>query len=183
MFSDYAYCVLWCIHLYAYMSFLSYHEHRSDLVRIPDIILQRLPLVDTHSLITWVMVLFYIRAGYDLYIYQENLLLYLHNFACLTSVRMVMMVLCPLKAPIELIRTPDIWDHCTGTLVNDLFFSGHVSSITLFYFQFPEPWFGYLLISFIVGILMLLCRMHYSIDILVAPFISYAVVAYNHRYL
>jgi hypothetical protein len=158
------------------VQFLHLNETSSNLVAIYDRVFQKLPLMDAQLYITFVMVLFYGCAIYDIYKHKENWIVVSDHYFLLISIRMIMMSLLPLKASDQMIRASDVWDVYTGALVNDLFFSGHVSLIALFYFQFGEHWYGYLVMGVAVSMAMLLCRMHYTIDILVAPFISFGVV-------
>jgi hypothetical protein len=122
------------------------------------------------------MTFFYIVAIYDIYQHRHQWMIISDHYFLLISFRMIMMSLLPLQASKDMIRASDVWDVYTGSLIHDLFFSGHVSLISLFYFQFEEYWSGYLLIGLGVSFAMLLCRMHYTIDLLVAPFISFGVI-------
>ncbi len=152
------------------------NDESPHLVPIHDRVFQHLPLMDTQMYISFIMVLFYGCAIYDIYIHRQDWMMISDHYFMLISIRMVMMSLLPLQASKDMIRASDVWDAYTGQLIHDLFFSGHVSLITLFYFQFSSHWYGYLLMAIGVSVAMLLCRMHYTIDLLVAPFISFGVV-------
>lgn len=152
------------------------NDNSPHLVPIYDRIFQKLPLLNTQAYISFIMTLFYSCAIYDIYRHRHQWIIISDNFFILISIRMIMMSLLPLKASSDIIRASDVWDVYTGTLIHDLFFSGHVSLIAMFYFQFDEYWRGYLLMGIAISIAMLLCRMHYTIDIVVAPFVSFGVV-------
>jgi hypothetical protein len=170
------YWAIWLLHLRTYVQFLHFNDESPYLVPIYDRVFQKLPLMDTQLYISVFMTIFYGFAIHDIYRHRHQWQVITDHYFMLISIRMIMMSLLPLQASKDMIRASDVWDAYTGTLVHDLFFSGHVSLIALFYFQFYEYWSGYLLLGIAVSFAMLLCRMHYTIDILVAPFISFAVV-------
>jgi hypothetical protein len=62
-----------------------------------------------------------------------------------------------------------------GRIMNDLFFSGHISDLTIFYLICRNPYLKrYLLLcAVIVATLLVWQRVHYTIDVLVAPAFSY----------
>ncbi len=174
---------MWLLQLRTYVQFLHMNDQQPYLVPIYDRVFQKLPLMDTQWYISFIMTLFYGCAVYDIYKHRHNWIMISDHYFILISIRMIMMSLLPLKASSDMIRASDVWDVYTGSLLHDLFFSGHVSLITLFYFQFEERWSGYVIMALGVSMAMLLCRMHYTIDILVAPFISFGVVHFRRHVL
>jgi len=65
-----------------------------------------------------------------------------------------------------------------GNVFNkDLFFSGHVATLTLFVLVEERPIHKRILIvnSFLVAGLILLQRVHYTVDVIAAPFMSLAI--------
>ena len=62
--------------------------------------------------------------------------------------------------------------------LKDLFFSGHTATIFLFAFGFRKKPLKILFAigGTIVGILVVLQHVHYSIDVVVAPFVAYIAI-------
>jgi hypothetical protein len=62
-----------------------------------------------------------------------------------------------------------------GRIMNDLFFSGHVSDLATFYFLCRNPKLKrYILLCMsVIAVLLVWQRVHYTIDVLVAPAFSY----------
>jgi membrane-associated phospholipid phosphatase len=56
-----------------------------------------------------------------------------------------------------------------------LFFSGHTANLALLAFMVDIKWLKYILgiCTFIVAVLLLVQHVHYTIDVLVAPFAAY----------
>jgi len=108
----------------------------------------------------------------------------------LLSSRLIAMTFLPLKAPETLIPLydPFISSLSSGiVLKHDLFFSGHFSVAVLLSFVVADKVRKYILL-FLAGIMavfILLQHVHYTIDIFVAPFFSFAIwrmiVAFNKK--
>ena len=108
----------------------------------------------------------------------NGLIIALHAYALLVVVRMVMMYVVPLEPPLGTIdlNDPLVFVVGTGTkITKDLFFSGHTSMLFLLFLVTHKRWLKsvFLINTFIVGLFVILQKVHYSIDVLVAPFISY----------
>ncbi len=98
------------------------------------------------------------------------------NFAILSLLilRMLCMYFLPLEPPGDIIPLEDwflantTYDH--KMLVKDLFFSGHTASVVLLYYMIDNKHLAriYLVISVIVGTMLILQHVHYTIDVIVA---------------
>jgi len=77
-----------------------------------------------------------------------------------------------LKDPVTIIfmSTPS-----GGYIVKDLFFSGHVSTAMLFFFICPNQSIkkALLLLSILIGTFILIQHVHYTIDVVAAPFFAF----------
>ncbi len=77
-----------------------------------------------------------------------------------------------LKDPVTIIfmSTPD-----GGYIVKDLFFSGHVSTAMLFFIICPNQIIkkALLLLSLLISAFILIQHVHYTIDVIAAPFFSF----------
>lgn len=159
--------------------FLSWIETRDGVV-LPDPLLSLFSPVDISELtftVTYTMVLSAIAAFSR---YPRRFVQAFQSYLLLCCVRMVMMLLVPLAAPPEqiLLRDPFI-EAFVGTatpLSRDLFFSGHTS--TPFVFGFAAPTRKIRVFLFTAAVLaaglVLAQHAHYTIDVVVAPFVAYA---------
>jgi len=101
----------------------------------------------------------------------------IQTYIVLTLFRVVLMWSLPLDPPLTDIPLSDPLVEVLGTgklLTKDLFFSGHTSFMFLMYLVCNtkiKPLF--LLFTFLVGTCVLLQHVHYTVDVLVAPFIAY----------
>lgn len=91
---------------------------------------------------------------------------------------MLTITLVPLAAPAGLV---ELVDPLTGVfyghtvITKDLFYSGHTSSILMMYFCLPKKSDRMLALiaTIIVGCLLLVQHVHYTIDVLAAPIFVY----------
>ncbi len=100
---------------------------------------------------------------------------------------MTCMYLVPLEAPLAIIP---LQDELIESLfysgrrnLKDLFFSGHTATLFVFSYCFTNlklKWL-YLTGGVIVGILLLLQHVHYSIDVMAAPVFTYYAVAFQRK--
>ena len=69
--------------------------------------------------------------------------------------------------------------YCQEVLLKDLFFSGHTASVFLLYFLIPQKWVKRVLLAggLTLGFLLMHQHVHYTIDIVAAPFFSW--IAYQ----
>ncbi|MES2619542.1 MAG: phosphatase PAP2-related protein [Bacteroidota bacterium] len=121
----------------------------------------------------------------------ERLVKGLQMFALIFLARTVSVYLIPLEQPKDMIplndpmaslllHTPDVF------VTKDLFFSGHISAIALLMLIATNKYIrGYAFAcTIIVGVLIMWQHVHYSIDVLFAPLVSYVAykfILYIHR--
>jgi hypothetical protein len=152
-------------------------EHRPG-TQLHDIVLSQLQAHDVSLyifMIIWTMALLtLIRAIQTPSIYVHYVWLYI--VICMT--RMLTITLVPLAAPAGLV---ELVDPLTGVfyghtvITKDLFYSGHTASLLSMYFCLPKKGDKILalLASLIVGCLLLVQHVHYTIDVLAAPVFVY----------
>ncbi|MFO0677013.1 MAG: phosphatase PAP2-related protein [Polyangiaceae bacterium] len=109
----------------------------------------------------------------------ERLVAALWAYAGIVATRMLAMHLVPLDPPPTLIPLTDPFVEAFGdhrTLTRDLFFSGHTAILTLLTLAAPSPRSrGILFVStLLVAGGVLAQHAHYAVDVLVAPFVSFA---------
>jgi len=117
----------------------------------------------------------------------DRVLLGLKGYLILTLLRMVSMYVFTLEAPEGIIPLHDpLMDVIAygGKVFNkDLFFSGHVATLTLFVLVEERLVVKRVLIinSLLVAGLILLQHVHYTIDVLAAPFMALAIFGIMKR--
>lgn len=102
-------------------------------------------------------------------------------YCLLIIMRTISIYLVPLEPPIGLILLKDpvsfifMSTPSGGYIVKDLFFSGHVSTAMLFVIICPNPKIKKLLLVFtiLIGTFILIQHVHYTIDVVAAPFFSF----------
>ena len=107
------------------------------------------------------------------------LLVALQSYALVIAARMVAMYFVPLDPPMGMIRLKDPFVQLFDTrvvLTRDLFFSGHVATLFLLFLTARHRVLraAFLLATVVVGAGLIWQHVHYTIDILTAPFITFA---------
>ena len=105
-------------------------------------------------------------------------LTFLWGFILINLSRFVSIGLIPLNAPADLIPIHDpISNHFYGPkfITKDLFFSGHTAAMFLMFLCLKKRTDKILalLATIIIGIAVLIQHVHYTIDVIMAPFITY----------
>jgi hypothetical protein len=130
--------------------------------------------------LTWpIFLMIYGAIFYVIYIliYFPHKLVHLFEaYVLMIIIRMLTMYFLPLEPPNGIIILSDPFVELFGNgkaLTKDLFFSGHTASLFLFFLCVPKKkkWI-FLILTTLVALGVLLQKVHYTIDILVAPFIS-----------
>ncbi len=163
--------------LFAVPRFLTWNETRHGAL-LDDPILARLPVID----VSWpIFVIFYgglALALMDLVPRPWRLLAGLRAYTLLMTFRMLGMWVTPLNPdPSNIpLRDPFVELIASGGQVftKDLFFSGHTSTAALFALVALHPLRKRILYvgTALVGLLVLLQAVHYSVDVFAAPFFA-----------
>ena len=157
-------------------NFLNYVEAREGIV-LNDPILNLFEPID----LTWLTFsLIYVSlfiAIIFLFKTPSKLIIALQGYIILTLVRIAVMYLVPLNPPAGMISLNDPLVEYFGTgqmLTKDLFFSGHTATIFLFYLVSEKKLLKlvFLICTILVGISVLLQHVHYTIDVVAAPFFT-----------
>jgi membrane-associated phospholipid phosphatase len=156
--------------------FLNFIEKRSG-VALPDPLLQQFRPLDMTWLIFLIIYVCLIIALIHLAREPHQLMLTLHAYILLVAVRIVSMFAVPFDPPPLLIPLTDPFVEfmSSGTLTRDLFFSGHTSTLFLLFLTARGRGLRifFLICTSVVGVSVLIQHVHYSIDVLAAPFYSY----------
>jgi hypothetical protein len=174
--------------LFSLTIFLNYIETRQGII-LADPLIQHLKPINLTWLIFGLIYICLIVAIINLAKYPRQLVLILQTYSFLVIVRMAAMYLVPLNPPPDMISLNDPFVQYFGTgrlLTKDLFFSGHTATLFLLFLFAGNKTLKYMFLSctIAVGISVLLQHVHYSIDVLAAPFFTYScfhIIFYMHK--
>ncbi|WP_207423637.1 phosphatase PAP2-related protein [Desertivirga brevis] len=153
-----------------------------------DPILHMLPAMDVSMpifIITWLMGVLTITRTLQK---PELFLLFMYGFIIMNVVRFFTIALIPFDPPHDLIPIADpISNHFYGKsyVTKDLFFSGHTATQFLFYLclkgksEKAMALFG----TIAMGILVLIQHVHFTIDVVCAPFFAYICFVIAKRFV
>jgi len=107
-----------------------------------------------------------------------RLIVGMQSYALMLVFRMSAMYLIPLDPPPTIIPLQDPFVGLFGSTqayTHDLFFSGHTSTMFLLYLSVWNRWLRLILFvgMMAVGVCMVLQHAHYTVDVLIAPFVMY----------
>lgn len=158
-------------------AFFDLIEHRHGIV-LYDLVLQWLPAINLSVpvfVVIWSMALLLaIRCLQNPYTFS----LFLWSFLFLTLSRIITISLVPLDAPLNLILLKDPLSNSfyRGPFITkDLFYSGHTSTQFLMFLCLQRRWEKAIALcsTVAIGIMVLVQHVHYTIDVVVAPFGAY----------
>ncbi|MCC7303618.1 MAG: hypothetical protein IT233_13340 [Bacteroidia bacterium] len=122
-------------------------------------------------------------------VYPSLMNRFVFSFTALLFLRAVTMFLVPLEPPSGFIELRDVVLEATAyrgqVITKDLFFSGHVATLFLFSMLVHHRLAKIVFMSVTAGVgtLLVLQHVHYSIDVLAAPFFSFAALRFTERML
>lgn len=158
--------------------FLTFNEYRKGIV-ISDPILNLISPVDLSAFtfgITYLSVLFVI---FLLLPKPRVALITLNAYMLILIFRIITMYFFPLEPPAGIIPLKDVLlesSFYSGRAnLKDLFFSGHTATIFLFFLVTENRWnkLIFILLTFIIASCVLLQHVHFTIDVIFAPFFSW----------
>ena len=160
-------------------SFFAFIEKREGMV-LQDFVLDRLPAMDVSIptfIIIWSVVLL---VFYRIYQNPSIFLVVAYGFILMCLARVLTISLLPLNPPPGLITLKDpIANIAYGGkgifITKDLFYSGHTGNMFLFFLCLQAKWDKIIALSasFMVGFLVLIQHIHYSIDVISAFIFTY----------
>jgi hypothetical protein len=160
-------------------TFFAFIEKREGMV-LQDFVLERLPASDVSIptfIIIWSVVLL---VFYRIYQNPSIFLVVAYGFILMCLARVLTISLLPLNPPPGLITLKDpIANIAYGGkgifITKDLFYSGHTGNMFLFFLCLQAKWDKIIALaaSFMVGILVLIQHIHYSIDVISAFIFTY----------
>ena len=157
--------------------FLAYNETRPGF-SLTDPLLNLFRPVDVTWLTFALIYIALIVALISLSYHPEHFLIAIQSYTFIAVFRIATIYFLPLNAPHSIIALTDPFVEFFGgghTLYRDLFFSGHTSTMFLFFLTSVnrklKPIF--LVCTVLVGACVLIQHVHYTIDVLAAPFFAY----------
>lgn len=164
----------------AMLQYLQINEKRIG-VQIADPLLSLMPTIDLSALTFFVLYTSIIATILILLQQPHRLLIGFQIYTLYAIFRTTTMWLTPLEAPAGITPLIDpllAWASTGQQLNKDLFFSGHTSTMFILYLVLPEGrskslfFLGFI----VIAISLLFQHVHYSVDILAAPFFCYGAL-------
>lgn len=162
-------------------TFFAFIEKREGMV-LQDFVLDAIPAMDVSIptfAIIWSVVLL---VFYRIYQNPRLFLVVAYGFILMCVLRVLTISLLPLHPPPGLIVLKDpIANIAYGGngifITKDLFYSGHTGNMFLFFLCLEHKWDKIIALtaSFLVGILVMVQHIHYSIDVLAAFLFTYFI--------
>jgi membrane-associated phospholipid phosphatase len=162
-------------------TFFAFIEKREGMV-LQDFVLDAIPAMDVSVptfVIIWSIVLL---VFYRIYQNPHLFLVVAYGFILMCILRILTISMLPLNPPAGLIVLKDpIANIAYGGngifITKDLFYSGHTGNMFLFFLCLERKWdkIFALTASFLVGILVMIQHIHYSIDVIAAFIFTYFI--------
>jgi len=162
--------------IFVYGRFLDFIEGRPGSI-LADPVLNRFAPLEVTWFTFGIIYISVILTLFRLSWQPSQLLITFQAYIFIAMARMASMYLIPLDPPPLLIplEDPFVQSVSTGVLTRDLFFSGHTSTMFLLYLSCTSRKMKifFLIGTIFVGLLVLVQHVHYSIDVVAAPFYAY----------
>jgi hypothetical protein len=168
--------IVFVIVILMYGRFLDYIELRPGSVLVDPVLNRFIPIE-----VTWftfgIIYLSVIVVLIHLSWQPIQLLIAFQAYILIAFARMLSMYLTPLDPPPLLIplEDPFVQSVSSSVLTRDLFFSGHTSTAFLLYLSSTgrKMKIFFLICTILIGLLVLVQHVHYTIDVIAAPFYAY----------
>ena len=177
--------VLLTIVLFFYPYFFDFVQHRKGVV-LNDWILAVLPSVDVSAfiftLICITVLLGLFRSLQSPYLF----LIFLWGYLLINLSRLVTITLVPLEPPIGLMSLADpiaFPFYGQQGITKDLFYSGHTATLFLVFLVVRKKWEKALTLActILIAISLLIQHIHYTLDVLSAPFFVFGIYVLSKR--
>ena len=161
-------------------------------IQLNDPILKLFAPINLSVLIFGIIYLSILIGIISLFNDPPQLIFALQVYVIMLAVRIVTLYLTPLNAPANMIPLidPVVQNFGTGQLLTkDLFFSGHTATMFLLFLVMNNKKLKiiFFILFILVAAAVLIQHVHYSIDVVAAPFFTYAayriVLLFKEKYL
>ncbi|MFA5942512.1 MAG: phosphatase PAP2-related protein [Candidatus Paceibacterota bacterium] len=160
---------------------------RPTTTHVGDLFLDNLPIVDLNFIIIEIALLaIVVGTAFVVFFRPRYILFTLKSLALFIAIRALFMSLTHVGIhPGNIAPGSGVFDSVYSyfNFQTGLFFSGHTGMpflMALIFWRTPRTRNIFLLLSFIFAIAVLLAHIHYSIDVLAAPFIAYGIFKIAH---
>jgi len=167
--------------LFAFLHFLTYNEARSGFP-FNDPVLRALPPHNV-SLLTFIITYSFCIFGIAMALQAPRIfILLVQAYTLMTLLRMLSLYFVPFDPPAGIIPLKDALLQSSfysgRDNLRDLFFSGHTTTLFLFAFAFERKAMKILfaVVGCIVGFLLMLQHVHYSVDVIVGPVVAFGLI-------
>ena len=169
--------ILLGIILFLLAKFLAYNEERPGF-SFNDPFLSSFNAVDVTWLTFGLIYIGLITALGFLAFHPARMLVALQSYTLIAALRLITIYFLPLNAPIHIIPLEDPFVEFFGggtTLLRDLLFSGHTSTMFLFFLTAKSKKLKtvFLICTILIAFCVMIQHVHYKIDVIAAPFFAY----------
>ncbi len=167
------------VSLFLFTRFLNFIEDRPGVILL-DPILQLFTPIDLSWFTFLIMYSTVVIAIISLLQSPKALILGLQSYTLMLVIRTLAMYSIPLEAPATILPLidPMVSEIGVGKLMTkDLFFSGHTATIYIMYLVSQKKSYRvmFLTATIVVGLAVVIQHVHYSVDVIAAPFFGYGV--------
>ena len=161
-----------------YPFFFNIIEDRKGTIEINDIILNVVPAIDLSIPIFLIIYSVTIFVLYRCLQDPSVFIIYLWSFIIMSLLRIICISLTPIEPPYDLIPIKDpISNIFYGSryITKDLFFSGHTATQFLMFLCLKRKTDRTIVLvaAILIGVMVLVQHVHYSVDVLAAPLFAY----------
>lgn len=178
--------ILLLITLFSFKHFLTFTENRIGFL-FNDPVLNLFAPINI-SLITFTATYLSAIIGIGIAIRSPELFIKLmQGYTILIWLRMLCLYFVPLEPPVHIIPLHDIFLQSSfysgRDNLKDLFFSGHTATMFLFAFLFTDKKLKWIYTSaaVVIGGLVMLQHVHYSIDVFAAPLFAFFAISAQQK--
>ena len=172
--------IVYPLTLYFFSNFLNQIEKRDGFVP-GDYILDWLPSIDLSIPIFTILWASIIYVIYHAIRDSRVFLTFLWGLSLISLSRVLSIYLVPLDPPPDMVDLVDPvvsqMFYAGAPITKDLFYSGHTASVLLAYYCLYGQWPKRLMLiaASLIGIMVLVQHVHYTIDVLVVPVFTFGV--------
>ncbi len=174
---------------YYFYTYLGWYADQRTLPLSSDWLLERLPVINVMPVLSWGWLVLHVYAvGIAILYYPRRLSFLFFMLAVYLCVRTVYVFLSPIGAPehmLDMVKLDYIFSRIIGeyTFQNEFIFSGHTAIPFLFFLFFETRVQKAFMLtgSIVMGVCVLLSHTHYTVDVLSAYLIGYAIFALSRK--
>ncbi|MEJ2647439.1 MAG: hypothetical protein P8016_03385 [Sedimentisphaerales bacterium] len=175
----YKYFIFLSLMVFVIATFIDYlsgvYVTSAETAHVPDLILDHIGPIDVSFLFIWGYIAFFsLLFLYPIFLHVRTLHIVISQFSLLIMLRAVFVLLTHLQTPPDAIIVDFPWKFQVLSFQNDMFFSGHTAIPFLGFLLFKRPIrYFFLFGSILMGAVVLLIHIHFSIDVFGAFFMTY----------